>query len=256
MRTFSVLVAFLVIAAAPRLSQAEARVESNVVYGMYSGLALLMDVHYPEQSNGYGIIHISGTAWTRPLSYNAGAHTQEDNVEREAIPLVEAGYTIFTINHRSTPRFQYPAPVEDAQRAVRFIRYHASEFGIDPDQIGAMGGSSGGHLVSMLGVLDGVGDSNDPDPINRVSSKVQCVVGRAVPAYFPAIDSTRGTPYITMLLGTVPSDDAESEEGRRYISASPITYTSADDPPFLLLHGDEDDVIPFAQAGLLSDALH
>ena len=83
----------------------------------------------------------------------------------------------------------------------------------------------------------------------------ECVVGRAVPAYFPAIN-TRGTPYITMLLGTAPSDDAESEEGRRYISASPITYISADDPPFLLLHGDEDDVIPFEQAGLLSDALH
>ena len=67
--------------------------------------------------------------------------------------LTDAGYVVFAINHRSTPRFPYPAAVEDAQRAVRWVRVNAARFGIDPDHIGAQGGSSGGHLASMLGVL-------------------------------------------------------------------------------------------------------
>jgi acetyl esterase/lipase len=258
MRRFSVFASVLLIVA-PQWAQADARVESNIVFGMYSGLALLMDVHYPERPNGYGVVHVSGSGWTRPLAYSAAPLTQNNDVEVEIPPLLKAGYTVFTVNHRATPRFQYPAPVEDVQRAVRFIRYHASEYEIDPDNIGAMGGSSGGHLVSMLGVLDGAGDAADPDPINRVSAKVQCVVGRAVPASFPEIETTRGAGASTLLLGASyprnANTNANTEEAKRYIAASPVTYVSSDDPPFLLLHGDADPVIPFQQSGLFADAL-
>ncbi len=151
------------------------RIESNRVYGMYSGLALLMDVHRPEKSNGYGIVQINGSGWHRPMSYDAVPLKDGPQTSMYAAPLVEAGYTVFSINHRAAPRFQYPAAVEDAQRAVRYVRFHAEEFGIRPDRIGAVGGSSGGHLVSLLGVLDGWGDPEDPDPVNRESAKVQCV---------------------------------------------------------------------------------
>ncbi|MCH7475257.1 MAG: alpha/beta hydrolase, partial [Gemmatimonadetes bacterium] len=71
--------------------------------------------------------------------------------------LLDAGYTVFTINHRAAPRFRYPAAVEDAQRAVRFIRHNAQRYGVDPDRIGGYGGSSGAHLVSLLGTMDGDG---------------------------------------------------------------------------------------------------
>ncbi len=92
------------------------------------------------------------------MSLDAKPLKQSVHVEVEGIPLVAAGYTVFTVNHRAVPRFQYPAAVEDVQRAVRFIRYHAVDYGIHPNRIGAVGGSSGGHIVSMLGVLDGEGD--------------------------------------------------------------------------------------------------
>ncbi len=252
MKSFSLLTVILLITAVPRFSGAEARVDSNVVFGMYSGLALLMDVHYPEQPNGYGIIHISGSGWTKSLAYNATPLTQQRHVELEAQPLVEAGYTVFTVNHRATPRFQYPAPVEDVQRAVRFVRYHAADYGIDSERIGAMGGSSGGHLVSMLGVLDGHGDPSDPDPVNQVSARVQCVVGRAVPA---DLSTAQGIPSLVLLLGARNSDNPESEEARRYRAASPVNYVSADDSPFLFLHGDADDVVPFEQAELFAGLL-
>lgn len=103
--------------------------------------------------------------------------------------LLDAGYTLFVINHRNGPRFRYPAPVEDVQRSVRFIRYSAKTYRIDPDRIGAVGYSSGAHLVALLGVLDGRGDSNDPDPINRVSARVQSVVASATPTDLEHFDS-------------------------------------------------------------------
>lgn len=172
----------LAVALLASVSPAESRVDRNVVYGMYSGLALLMDVHHPEQPNGIGLIHVSGSGWSAPLSLDARPLKEAGHVRIEALPLVQRGYTVFTVNHRATPRFQYPAAVEDVQRAVRFVRFHAARFGIDPDRIGAIGGSSGGHLVSMLGVLPGEGDAQAESEIDRVSAKVQCVVARATPS--------------------------------------------------------------------------
>ena len=161
-----------------------ARVDRNVVYGMYSGLALIMDVYYPHNPNGYGIIQISGSGWTRPLGLDARMLNHQAHVVADSTPMLAVGYTVFTLNHRATPRFTYPAQVEDVQRAVRFIRYHADKYQINPDKIGAIGGSSAGHLVSMLGVLNGDEFPQDDSPINQVNAKVQCVIARAAPSDF------------------------------------------------------------------------
>ena len=228
---------------------AEYRVEKNQVYGMYSGLALTMDVYYPDDPNGYGIVFISGSGWTRELSLDATPLTQTGQEEVYAIPLAEAGYTVFNINHRAAPRFRYPAPVEDAQRAVRFIRHHAGEYAIDPDRIGAMGGSSGAHLSTMLALMDGDGDPKDPSPINRESAKVQAAVVRATPADFR---ENAGAPLFGFRgnagrPGTV--------EARLLAEASPVTYVTADDPPILMTHGDADDVVPIERSEKLLEAL-
>lgn len=233
----------LIIAA---VSAAPSAVESNVVYGMYSGTALLLDVHRPEKPNGYGVIYISGSGWTAPMAYSAPPLKSNEQSLQYAKPLVEAGYTVFTINHRATPRFRYPAAIEDAQRAVRFIRHNASRYGIRPDRIGAVGGSSGGHLVSMLGTLDGQGRANDPDPVERESSRVQCVVARAAPTDLLKLPSN---PFVAM---SVPTGDEAtqkaSEEYRTLAIASPISHISPDDPPFFLIHGDKDLRVPFEQS--------
>ena len=173
----------------------------------------------------------------------------------EGKPLVDAGYTLFTINHRATPRFHYPAAVEDAQRAVRFVRTRAEDNGIDPDRIGAIGGSSGGHLVSMLGVLDGASDPDDESPINRASARVQCVVARAAPCNLVGDHATAGAP--AMMLGASLGPDAPpgSIEYRRALEASPITHVTPDAAPFYLVHGDADDVVPFAASEAMAEAL-
>lgn len=213
--------------------------ERNHIYAMRSGLALVMDVYRPKAANGIGIIFISGSGWTRELSPDATPLTQTGQELIYAVPLAEAGYTVFNLNHRAAPTHRYPAPVEDVQRAARYIRFNAEAFGINPDRLGAMGGSSGAHLVSMLGVLDGKGDPDDPSPVNRVSSKVQAVVTRAAPL------DLRTNPEAPLFGFRGNAGVKGSYEAHIMVEASPISHVSRDDPPFLLIHGDADPVVPY-----------
>ena len=236
-------------------SSAQERVDRNVVYGMFSGLALLMDIHHPSEPNGIGLIHVSGSGWSASLSMDARPLKEAGHVRIEALPLVKRGYTVFTVNHRATPRFRHPAPLRDVQRAVRFIRFYADRYGIDPNRIGAIGGSSGGHLVSMLGVLDGQGNPNADSEIDRVSAQVQCVVARATPSDLTT--GLAGSGAVALLLGARirPGADARSPEMRIADQASPVTHVTADDPPILLIHGDQDDIVPFDQSVKFAEKL-
>ncbi len=175
--------------------------DKNIVFGMYSGLALLLDGHHPAQSNGYALIVVPGSGWTSKQTYDAAPLTALGSSVRFFVPkLLDAGYTLFVVNHRNGPRFHYPAAVEDVQRAVRFIRYNSSAFGINPDRIGAVGYSSGAHLAALLGVLDDTGDADDADPVNRVSGRVQCVVAAATPADLTLYRS----PEWALFMGQLP----------------------------------------------------
>ena len=120
-----------------------------------------------------------------------------------------------------------------------FIRYHADKYRIDPDRIGAVGGSSGGHLVCMLGVLDGNETLEDDTPINRMSAKVQCVIARAPTTNF--IDGSIGESFLDFKA----RNELSTIEYKRALEASPIYHVSVDDPPFLIIHGDQDPVVPY-----------
>jgi len=251
-----VILMVIVLAASAGSAQAQARIDRNVVYGMYSGLALLLDVHYPERPNGYGIVCVPGSAWTAPLGYDAQALKESDEVDDWAKTLLASGYTLFFVNHRATPRFVYPAAVEDVQRAVRFVRANAAMFRINPTQIGGFGASSGGYLVSMMGVLDGKGDPDDHDPINRVSSKLQSIV-----ALYTAGDLRRmqGNVAVVLFVGVLTnptlSEGAQRAEYGRLTEGSPITHLTPDDSPFLLFNGDADEVVPIEEGRFMEAAL-
>jgi acetyl esterase/lipase len=242
-RTIVFLVLALVLADE---SWAQARVEKNLVYGMYSGLALLMDVHRPEKPNGYGVIFVSGSGWQAPLTYGA-VGLKEGQIGTWGPPLVSAGYTVFAINHRATPRFHYPAPVEDVQRAVRFVRHHAQQFGIDPNRLGAVGGSSGAHLIGLVALLAQTGISDDSDPVNREPATLQTAVLRAAPTDLRKM--SHGA--VVLLMERLSTADGE----KLYSAASPITHVSSTSPPILLLHGDSDDTVPFEQSVAMEGAL-
>jgi acetyl esterase/lipase len=241
-------------------------VESNVIYGMYSGLALLMDVHRPAKPNGIAIVYIQGSGWYSPMRYDASQLKTTREVAGHAERFAAAGYTVFVINHRQAPRFRYPAPIEDAQRAVRFVRFHASDYGITSDRIGAWGSSSGGHLVELLGTMDGTGDGSDSDPVNRLSAKVQAVVALFAPSDLMFMFSTMARPgALTSLMGFSYQDPAvafpglgvrpDDLENRQYREASPVTHVTADDAPMLLLHGDQDPIAPINQSEIMESAL-
>ena len=119
------------------------------------------------------------------------------------------------------------------------------------DRIGALGGSSGGHLVSLLGVLDGNGAAAGESPVNRESAKVQAVVARAAPT-----DLTLSSPRtVHPLFGFRLSARTDSIEHQRFVAASPVTHVTADDPPVLLIHGDADEVVPYQNAEVMKAAL-
>jgi acetyl esterase/lipase len=248
---------FFLPLACVQAQQAGFQIEANVVYGMYSGTALLMDVYRPANPNGYGVIYISGSGWHAPQTYDAQPLKQSGQAKLYAERLAGAGYTTFSISHRASPRFRYPAHVEDAQRAVRFVRHEAARFGIRENPIAAVGGSSGGHLVLMLGLLDDKGDPGAEDAVERQSSKVQCVVARAAPSDLAAMVRAQGGSSVVSFLGMRPGGerDAGSVENKLYREASPYFHVSPDDPPVLLMHGDADATVPFDQSEKLLSAL-
>jgi len=224
---------------------------------MYSGLALALDVHYPAESNNHGVLMIPGSGWHNPGNGYGDRELKAgyDYINEVRDVLVRRGFTVFVANHRSAPRFRYPAAVEDARRAVRFIRHHASRFSIDAARLGALGHSSGGHLVSLLGVEDVTGEEKD-DPVEGESSKVQAVVAIAAP-HDMTVWEAYGLSFAVSFMGERPPTDARRvflKEGH-YAEASPVSYVTSDDASFLLIHGTEDAVVSPKQLGIMDTAL-
>ena len=147
----------------------------DIVYGRKFGTALTMDAFTPKkEAKGVGVILVA----------SAGFVSSHDLVLPMFIePLINRGYTVFAVLHGSQPRYTIPEIVQDMNRAVRFIRYHAKDYGIDPERIGIMGASAGGHLSLMLGTAGDQGNPKAKDPIDRTSSRVQ-----AVACFFPPTD--------------------------------------------------------------------
>jgi acetyl esterase/lipase len=255
MRRLASLIACATVAfgahAAPAAKPLAPRVEVNVVYGMYSGLGLLLDVYHPVKPNGFGIVFISGSGWQADQSYGA-TPLKSQQIPLWGPPLFAAGYTVFAINHRAAPRFHYPAAIEDVQRAIRFIRHNAAAYGIDPAHLGGVGGSSGGHLLGLAAMLAAPGDAASADPVERESAALQAVVLRAPLLDLRTVGTVDGDAYITSFMEAPPSN---ASAAAAYASASPITHVKAASPPVLLLHGDADVLVPLSQSQAMEQAL-
>lgn len=231
------------------------RTEKNVVFGTYSGLALLMDVHRPYRPNGYGVVVVPGSGWTSRQTYDAPLLTDLGSNVRFFLPkLLEAGYTLFVTNHRNGPKFHYPDALLDLQRAVRFIRHHAATYEIRSDRLGAIGYSSGAHLAALLGVQGGVGDKDDPDPVNRGTGRVECVVAAATPTDFSSFQSAEWAVFIGQVV-SLPGGSPDPVAVKAYRMASPVSYVSRSAAPLLLLHGDADSIVPYRMSETMRDAM-
>ncbi|MBC7821899.1 MAG: alpha/beta hydrolase, partial [Planctomycetaceae bacterium] len=139
----------------------------DVIYGRKFGTALTMDVFTPkEKSNRAAVIFtVSGGWFSAHEAINQGFVT----------PFTNKGYTVFAVVHGSQPRFTIPEAISDMHRSIRFIRSKAVKFQIDPNRIGIVGASAGGHLSLMMGTSGQPENKDAKDPIDRQSSRVQAV---------------------------------------------------------------------------------
>jgi len=221
---------------------------TEVIYGRKFGTALTLDVIKPADPNGYGLIFmVSGGFFS--------SHEALDGALKSGLltALLERGYTIFAVVHGSQPRFVIPEIEEDVHRAVRFVRAHAGEYGVKPDQFGVFGASAGGHLSLTLGTQGGPGNADAKDPIDRESSAVQ-----AVACFFPPTDFLNwrnpgdDAVGVGVLKDFKPAFGARSDtaEGRAAYGKeiSPLNYVTASMPPTLIIHGDADKLVPIYQA--------
>ena len=176
--SFLLLAAFAQAGVLPAEEQLFKR-EGEVIYGRKHGLALTLDVFQPSaRRNDCGIVLVVSGGWF------SGHHKIDEAAKvLSCAELIRRGYTVFAVVHGSQPKFTVPEIRKDMHRAVRFIRHNAKRYDINPERIGILGGSAGGHLSLMQGT-DGVdGNPKSSDPVERHSSRVQAVV-----AYFPPTD--------------------------------------------------------------------
>lgn len=264
-KILSVLLAFAAaLAFAQQVRQHAARVEARRVPVPPAGtqarrdLAYVADGHERQKLDLYLppgatnplplIIWIHGGAWKAGSKENC-----------PALRYLERGYAVASINYRLSQHAVFPAQIEDCKAAVRWLRAHAKEHRLDPEHFAAWGSSAGGHLVALLGTSGGV-KAFEVGANPEVSSRVQAVVDFFGPSDFtqmskyslpnaPFDHDAADSPEALLIGGAVQQNQAKAAK------ASPLTYVSRDDPPFLILHGNKDNIVPYQQSERLRDAL-
>ena len=243
--TITLALILTVCASAQVMAQAQTEIVPDVVYGHKDGLAMTFDVIKPKaNANGAAVIFMVSGGWIS--NYNPPQQTATRFKD-----LLDKGFTLIAVRHGGSPKYLIPEIVSDVRRAVRFIRYNAKQWGVDPNRLGVFGGSAGGHLALVLGTASDNGDPNAKEDFMKESDRVASVV-----AYFPPVDLrplARGlNPERTGgTLDRFPALNFEKEKAPDY---SPIIHVSPDDPPTLLIHGDKDNLVPVNNSKVIHEA--
>ena len=227
--------------------------ENDIVYGKGGDVDLTLDLARPEKGRRLpALIFIFGGSW------RSGSRTQYSAEIWEA---AERGYVAVTIDYRLTsklnehgkPKYQFPAQIHDVKCAVSWLRANAKKYKIDPNRIGAVGWSSGGHLALMLGLTDPSDGLEGECGKSKYSSRVQAVVSLAGTSDLLSRYNQSSISVVSIedLLGGTPEEVPE-----QYKKASPITYVSKDDPPVLSIQGNMDyKAVPSKQAERLDSKM-
>jgi acetyl esterase/lipase len=220
---------------------ANVEIHRNLEYANINGHSLQLDLAVPKEGARPFplIIYIHGGGW------KAG-----DKGDRRARPFLTMGYAVASINYRLSNEAIFPAQIYDCKAAVRWLRAHATGYGLNPDKFGAWGDSAGGHLVALLGTTAGHLELEGDEGNAGISSQVQAVCDFYGPTDFLKMNSKTAHDAISQLLGG-PIDQNKDKA----IAASPINYVSAKSCPFLIETGDADTLVPVEQSVELNDAL-
>jgi len=213
----------------------------DVTYGVADGVDLKMNLYLPPQAKSEMVpvvLCVHGGAWRTGSKMGLNSPVLAS--------LIERGYAIASIDYRLAPEFRFPAQIEDCKCAVRFLRANAKVLRIDPNRIGALGESAGGHLVALLG-LTGDNDFNGNGGWEKESSRVQAVVDLFGPSDLVTSnwDFKDHSEYIWTAKNVF---GAKQENDPALKRASPVNYISKNAPPFFILHGNVDNVVPMNQS--------
>src|SRR5580658_1766186 len=166
-----VLIALSFACVAAYAAETRTPTQDGILYGTADGQPLTMDYYAPK---GAGIHPIA------IIIHGGGYHGGDSKNGSEAYVadfLAPAGYAVFSVNYRLAPKYPYPYMVYDVQRAVRYIRHNAKDWNADPGKIALVGGSAGGFLSNMVGLLNAPGDPTATDPVDRESAQAPAVAG-------------------------------------------------------------------------------
>ena len=218
----------------------------NVEYARAGEKKLLLDLYVSKEAKQ----PLPLVVWVHGGGWSGG-----DKRRCPATRLTEHGYAAASVNYRLSREATFPAQIHDCKAAIRWLRANAGKYNLDPKRIGVWGGSAGGHLVALLGTSGGVKEAEGDLGNAEQSSRVQAVcdwfgptdLARLAGAKAPRLG--RSHP-VAGLLGGPASEKKQLAE-----LANPITHVTSDDPPFLIMHGDRDPLVPVSQSRRLHDAL-
>jgi acetyl esterase/lipase len=205
-------------------------------------------------------LYLPKGGWNLPLIINIHGGAFKAGSKEMGVPVehLARGYAVASINYRLSQHALFPAQIEDCKAAVRWLRAHAGTYGLDPNHFAAWGSSAGGHLAALLGTTGDTKEFDGGDHLDQ-PSRVQAVVDYFGPTDFLQMDAHRppdgmvhdaaDSPESLLIGGPIQQNP---EKTRR---ANPITYVTKDDPPFLIVHGDADPLVPHHQSELLAAAL-
>ena len=230
-----------------------AAVYRDLEYARVGGRSLLLDLYLSGRRDH-----------PRPLVIwvHGGAWLVGDKNEDTALPLLEFGFAVACIDYRLSPAAIFPAQIHDCKAAVRWLRTNSEKYGLDPERIGAWGSSAGGHLVALLGTSGGIGElEGDVGGNLHYASRVQAVCDWFGPTDLLQMDA-HARPGSWIVHNTPDSPESQligcpiQENREKAAKANPIAYIRRSElPPFLIMHGDRDDTVPFHQSILLYEAL-
>lgn len=226
----------MALAPVPVAAQPAAEIRRDIEYGSANGKRLLLDAYLPAGAGGEArrpaVVMIHGGGW------RVG---DKASWRPEAERLAGRGWVAFSINYRLDEPAVFPAEIDDAQAAVRWVRSHAAEYGVDPARIGAIGESAGGHLTAMLATL-GSGARDE-------GARIRAGAAWSPPTDLTALAGSRGAGWIGPLLGC----DRETCPDR-LAQSSPVTHVDRSDAPLYLIHST-DEMVPLSQAEVMASKL-
>ena len=223
-----------------------------IEYARPNGKPLLMDLRVPDGDGPFPVI----------LYLHSGAWITGDRFGGPAIRQASRGYAVASIDYELAPDAIWPAQIEDCKAAVRWLRANAARYHLDPSRIGVFGTSAGGHLAAVLGTSSGDGSLEGMDLGNaQFSSSVRAVVDlygptdllkmdeQKLPCY-PGLSANASFMPPSLLMGCAIQSCKE-----KTMTSNPITYITPDNPPFLIMQGKADCLVPWQQSQMLYDAL-